>query len=58
MVKNELDVLVIAHNICVAFDFLNAKSQQYFVRQLRLIEKEVCGRVRAGRDEKIGLESE
>ena len=47
MLKNEIDVLVIAHNICVAFAFLNAKRQEYFIRQLRLIEKEVCEQVRA-----------
>ena len=51
MFKNEIDVLVIAHNICVAFAFLNAKRQEYFLRQLRLIEKEVCEQVRVDRRE-------
>jgi len=42
MLKNELDVLVIAHNVCIAFDYLPPKKQEYFLGQLRIIEKEVC----------------
>uniref|UniRef100_A0A6M3X4I1 Uncharacterized protein n=1 Tax=viral metagenome TaxID=1070528 RepID=A0A6M3X4I1_9ZZZZ len=42
MLKNELDVLVITHNTCIAFEYLTPKKQEYFVRQLRMIEREIC----------------
>ncbi len=41
MLKNEMDVLVIAHNICVAFDFIPARDQEKYLRQLRSVEREV-----------------
>lgn len=42
MLKNETDVLVIAHNICVAFDDIDSKRQDIFVRRLREIERDAC----------------
>ena len=42
MLKNEIDVLVIAHNICIAFDYVPVKKQDFYLHQLRMIEKEIC----------------
>lgn len=42
MLKNEMDVLVIAHNICVAFDYVPTKEQDRYIRSLRAIERAVC----------------
>ena len=42
MLKNEIDVLVIAHNICVAFDYVPMKDQERYIRSLREIERAVC----------------
>lgn len=50
MLKNEIDVLVIAHNICVAFDDLESKRQDVFVRRLREIEKDACADSRLQRE--------
>ena len=55
MLKNELDVLRIAHNIVVAFEFLTLKDQERFLLGLNLIEKECCAlarqKIRANRKE-------
>ena len=42
MLENEIDVLVIAHNICVAFDYVPIKTQARYLRALREIERAVC----------------
>ena len=42
MLKNEIEVLVIAHNICVAFEYVPSKEQIYYLQQLRGIEKDAC----------------
>lgn len=46
MLKNEIDVLVIAHNICIAFDYLNTDVQDRYILRLRAIEKDVCRQAR------------
>ena len=50
MLKNETDVLVIAHNICVAFDDLDTKKQDFLIRRLREIEKDACAESRLQRE--------
>ena len=55
MLKNEIDVLVIAHNISVAFDYLSIKRQKYFVNQLRTIEQKVCEEASAERNKQVQL---
>lgn len=50
MLKNEIDILVIAHNICVAFDDIDSKRQDVFVRRLREIEKDACAESRRQRE--------
>jgi hypothetical protein len=47
MLKNEMDILVIAHNICVAFDNISLKNQGDIIRRLREIEKSACADARS-----------
>ncbi len=42
MSKNEIDVLVMAHNICVSFDWLPVKEQEDIIKELRKIERGAC----------------
>ena len=42
MLKNELSILRIAHNIVVAFDYLSLIQQEAHVAELERIEREVC----------------
>lgn len=44
MTENKTDVLVIAHNICTAFDYLTREEEETFLFRLRAVEKDCCQR--------------
>ena len=50
MLNTEIDVLVIGHNICVAFGFLPIGKQVKYIRLLRDIERRVIDDAGVERD--------